>query len=267
MRELILLFVLVCLPTQALAFESTNTVTAATATTAATAAPAEFQAASTVETAATGSAVSLSDAEVSARLVDIQTSLENRRKHADYWYYGWISFYAATVVGQGVIGYTSDSEKIRAGQYVGAGTSTLAVIGMLISPIPTGSVADDVNALPRGTPEEREASLAEAERIFATTQQAEVNARRWTEHALGFLVSGSAAAFMYFRYDDWENALMKIGSGLLFGQTRPLTGPIANHDFWPSYQPATPPLPTSVTGFESLRLYPTPKGVMATVQF
>lgn len=210
--------------------------------------------------------LALDDNAVKTRLTDIRQSLENRRKHADYWFYGFTSFYAATAVGQAVIGYYSDSEKIRAGNYVGAITSLLGVSGMLISPIPTGSIADKVQALPQDSPEARQASLQEAERMLAETQTAEVKARRWTEHALGFLVSGSAAAYMYFRYDDWENALMKIGSGIAFGQTRPLTGPIAHHDFWPSYEPGTQ-LPASVTSAPPLQMFVTPKGVMASYSF
>lgn len=123
------------------------------------------------------------------RVQYIQQSLTGSAKNVDLWWYGWLGAYSAATLGQGIVGFASQDQRIRQDMFLGAGTSFLGAAFQLITPLNTGRDAKQLKLMPDFTPEERMAKLAEAERLFELNAMKEKAGRSWKIHALNTAVN------------------------------------------------------------------------------
>ena len=84
---------------------------------------------------------SRTDQDVAGRIAFIQHALDEGRKGADAWTYGWLAGYGAAVVAQGTIYATSDDTRQRDDMLIGAATSALGAGGQILFPLRDGRFA------------------------------------------------------------------------------------------------------------------------------
>lgn len=176
------------------------------------------------------------DREVTERLAFIQAGLDSRAGHAERWWYGWLIGFTAVTVGQAVIALASEDRNVRADFAIGAASSALGILGMFITPVPRGRVADDLRRLPVSTPDERERALALAEQLLRRTAQGEIAANSWSEYALAGAVAVGSGVAVWYPYDLPVQGGVKIGVGLLVGSARNLTAPTGGRTAWIAYR-------------------------------
>lgn len=153
-----------------------------------------------------------------ARLDAMQAVLDARRSYANTWFYGWTAAYAVGTVAQGALYYSVDEDE-KPGYLVGTATAALAVGGMIISPVKSGSVADRFREL-------RAAGRADrAGALFEETADGEREARNWFNHGLSAAVGLGSGAILLWGYDQPGAAIFQTVSSLVVGELQILTGP------------------------------------------
>lgn len=153
-----------------------------------------------------------------SRLDAMQAVLDARRSYANTWFYGFTAAYAVGTVAQGALYYVVDEDE-KPGYLVGTATAALAVGGMIISPVKTGSVADRFRTL-RAAGKEQEAAT-----LFDETADGEREARNWFNHALSAAVGLGSGAVLLFHYEQPGAAIFQTVSSLVIGEVQILTGP------------------------------------------
>ena len=126
----------------------------------------------------------LPDSAVKERLRFITQMLEDDRRGAFLWWYGWLGAYGAATVGQGAAMVLSDNVATRQDMAVGAATTFLGAAGQLIAPLHPGRKADLLRDIPESTPEERRKKLEAAEEYLRAVANTEKFGRSWKTHAL-----------------------------------------------------------------------------------
>ncbi|MEZ4394131.1 MAG: hypothetical protein R3A48_23915 [Polyangiales bacterium] len=167
--------------------------------------------------AALALALALSVAPLAARAdpVDPRLALLDRdATHARIWYWGFTTVYSISAVGQTVLALTLDDPGLRVDAAVVAGSSLLAVGGMIISPIPNvWRAAEDAH---------RTGDLAAA---MTRAADAERRARAWYNHLLVGVVAITGGVILWAGYDRPVSAAVTFGSSLLVGELNLLTMP------------------------------------------
>ncbi len=148
----------------------------------------------------------LSERETAERLALIQEMLSDGKQDASLWWNGWLWGYGLATAVQGAVFLASDHLQTRQDMAVGAVTTLLGMAGQLIAPMTPASAPGKLAASPEGTPEERKAKLAEAERLLAACAKREKDGRSWKNHALTGAVNLGAGLVVWlgFKRSVWE---------------------------------------------------------------
>jgi hypothetical protein len=89
---------------------------------------------------------------------EIQQELDHEVSHERLWWNGWMATYAGLTAGQGVAAGLSGDRDTRADLGVGAATSFLGVVGVLISRLPEiDTAAETLRAMPADSEDARRA--------------------------------------------------------------------------------------------------------------
>ena len=126
----------------------------------------------------------LPDSLVRERIQVIQEMLDNGKKGANVWWYGWLAGYSAATVAQGSIVILSDNLATRQDMALGAITTLLGAAGQLIAPMTPGYAPDRLKAIPEGNPELNRRKLEEAEKLLEVCALREKEGRSWKMHVL-----------------------------------------------------------------------------------
>jgi hypothetical protein len=132
---------------------------------------------------------SLPDSVVMQRIHIIQTMLDEGRKNANLWWYGWLVGYGTASAAQGVIFIYSDKLATKQDMALGAVTNLLGAGFQLITPMTPGFAASELEEIPEGTPEENLIKLYEAEKLLEKCAKREKDGRSWKIHVLNGAVN------------------------------------------------------------------------------
>jgi len=143
---------------------------------------------------------SLTDSLVKERIGVIQDMLDQGKRNANRWWYGWLVGYSAATAVQGTVALLSDKLPTRQDMVLGAFTTLLGAAGQVIAPMTPGSAPDKLRELPEGTPEESMMKLQEAEKLLAACAQREINGRSWKTHVVDGLVNVSCGVIVWFGF-------------------------------------------------------------------
>jgi hypothetical protein len=194
-------------------------------------------------------------ASASGRLAsEIQQQLDHEAAHERLWWNGWMATYAGLTTGQGVAAGLSGDRDTRADLGVGAATSFLGVVGVLISRLPEiDAAAETLRAMPA---EGEHAGRARDEAAALLRKQAagaEREERSWVAHALNFIVAAGSSLVLWKGFDRGPSSATNFATSLAVGELQIWTQPDALIGT-SSARAAAPPPETSVTPRRSLGL-------------
>jgi hypothetical protein len=179
--------------------------------------------------------------ELSARLDFLEERLEAPRLHARVWWWGWLSFYSAGAVAQGVrIALVDPADEDAAAQRADLTVSMVKAIGGVISlvalPLNAMDGAEEMRRVEGIGPE------ADLLRLYAGEEALEENAREsersfsWLRHALLVAVNVAGGLIIWLGYDDLERAAINTGVGIAIGELAIWTQPWEPRASYREYQ-------------------------------
>ncbi len=166
----------------------------------------------------------LSDREVRARIDFIEERLEARRLHAQIWYWGWLTIFTGSTIGNSYAAATTDHGPQRAN---GISQAVLAASGIgdaLFRPFNARFDADPIRALPDATPEQRRQKLARAEALLRGNAERASERTSWQYH-LTNAAPNWVAGLIVWAAGDAEQGAMAALTGTLGSEAHIWTEP------------------------------------------
>ena len=143
----------------------------------------------------------LPDSLVKERIQVIQRMLDEGKRNANLWWYGWVTAYGAAAITQGAIWIASDKLATRQDMALGVLTDLLGMGGQIIAPMVPGYAPGRLENIPGGTPEENAMKLREAEKLLEESAKREKEGRSWKIHVLDGAVNLGCGVIMWFGFD------------------------------------------------------------------
>ena len=143
---------------------------------------------------------SIPDSLVRERIQVIQNMLDQGKKNANAWWYGWLVGYGTATLAQGAVCLFGDKLATRQDMALGAITTLLGMGGQIISPMVPGYAPGKLEEIPEGTPEENLRKLQEAEKLLGECAIREKEGRSWKIHALDGAVNISCGFIVWFGF-------------------------------------------------------------------
>jgi hypothetical protein len=156
----------------------------------------------------------------------IQQELDQEARHARLWWYGWMTINGGFTVGQGIAAGLSGDRGSRADLGVGAATSFLGVIGMLISRLPEiDAAANTLRAMPFDGEEAGRARDEAAITLREQAASAEREERSWVAHVLNIAVAGGSSLVLWKGFDRGSEAATNFPVSIAVGELQIWTQP------------------------------------------
>jgi len=166
------------------------------------------------------------DSMVRERIRVIQEMLDNGKRNANIWWYGWLVGYGSATAVQGVVAVTSDNLATRQDMALGALTTLLGMGGQIISPMVPGYGPGKLEVLPEGTPEENIMKLSEAEKWLEESAKREKEGRSWKIHALDGAVNIGCGFIVWFGFKrTWLDGLANVALNTAICEAQIFTQP------------------------------------------
>ena len=179
---------------------------------------------------ATSTTTGLSARELEARLAFLEDSLEDPELHADVWWWGWLSFYSAGAVAQGVrIGFVDGEADDAGAQRADLAISMIKAIGgavsMLVQPLNAMSGARAMQAIEGTTHADDLLRLEAGEDALAENALESERTYWWLRHSLLVAVNAAHFFIMWLGYDDPEKGAISASVGIAIGELAIWTQP------------------------------------------
>jgi hypothetical protein len=174
-------------------------------------------------------ALSEVDPEIRLRFIDQQLARTARRARA--WTWGWgIGIGVATIGNIIPLFFVAPQDRID--WYVGAGTTIIGVVPLLIAPL---DVVEDARALSarlaaRASTDDVCALLADAEIRLVRDAQNQSDGQRWWLHAGNVVLNTGVGLFLAIGYHHWKAGAFNAIFGSAIGEAIILTQPTSSID-------------------------------------
>jgi hypothetical protein len=174
-----------------------------------------------------GAAAGLADLDAGARLAWIDAHLTHTAHTAKVWTWGWGAGIATATVANLVPLLFVDRES-RIDWYVGAATTAVGIVPLLIAPL---DVIEDARALHArvaampSTGEDVCVVLADAEVRLARDAQNQADGQRWWLHVGNVVLNTGVGLFLGLGYNHWKAGAFNIVVGSAIGEAIILTQP------------------------------------------
>jgi hypothetical protein len=156
----------------------------------------------------------------------IQRELDHEASRERLWWNSWMAAYSGLTVGQGVAAGLSGDHDTRADLGVGAATSFIGALGVLISPLPEiDAAAETLRAMPSDGEDARRARDEAAVRLREQAANVESEVRSWVPHVLNLAVAGGSSLVLWKGFDQGTAAAWNFGVGLAVGELQIWTKP------------------------------------------
>jgi len=162
----------------------------------------------------------------SLRLHWIDQRLSTTAHHARVWTWGWgIGIVGATLANLAPLPFVAKENRID--WYVGAGTTIIGIVPLLIAPLDV--VADAAQLRAAMASELNEATvcriLADAETRLIRDAANQQDGRRWWMHAANVALNTGVGLFLGLGYHHWGAGVLNIVGGSAIGEAIILTEP------------------------------------------
>ena len=160
------------------------------------------------------------------RLRWIDTHLSTTAHHARLWTWGWgIGIGAATVANLAPLPFVAKENRID--WYVGAGTTIIGIVPLLIAPLDVVTDAKQVRAAMARDLNEATVCrlLADAETKLIRDAENQEDGQRWWMHAANVALNTGVGLFLGLGYHHWGAGVLNTVGGSAIGEAIILTQP------------------------------------------
>jgi hypothetical protein len=179
---------------------------------------------------------SLSDAEIERRLDFIEQRLDASKRHAQIWYWSWLTINGGATVALSVASAIADDADDRAAYIPQAALAALGVADLtVIRPLQARFGAEPIRRLPDATRAQRLHKLERAEALLRGNAERAEGRRSWLLHLANFGLNAAAGAVTYAA-GKTSDALISFGSGFAAGEIYIWSEPGAPARDWQDYQ-------------------------------
>ncbi|MDP4224416.1 MAG: hypothetical protein Q8868_14000 [Bacteroidota bacterium] len=153
----------------------------------------------------------ISDRDTSAQiqLQEFQNRVNRDRIAAQRWWYGWLAGYSAATAGQGVVYFSTDEKTTRQDMALGAATTLLGAIGVLITPIVPWKSSFEKNDITEGDLSQLNSGINKDAELLKEIARREKEGRSWKMHAITGVVNVGSGLIEWLGFDR------SIGDGLI----------------------------------------------------
>lgn len=150
--------------------------------------------------------VSIPDSITAEQSEHIKKLLNQDKKNAQIWWYGWIAGYSAATVAQGIIFFSCDNKSTRQDMALGAATTALGAAGQLLMPLVPKNLSLQDYQFPGNTSSKLTEELIYSEELLKEIAAREKEGRSWKMHALTGAVNLSTGLITWlgFKRSVWE---------------------------------------------------------------
>lgn len=194
----------------------------------------------------------------------IESRLEEDRRHAEYWQYGWSTFYAVSAVAQTALWIDADNNDDRVNYSIGAVKSVGGLVDILLRPHPGRHGATPLLDLPQETAEQKHARLERSETLLRASAERAASRYTWKPHIKIVGVNLIAGALIA-AFGDEGDALTSTAIGIAIGEANIWTQPTRTETDWREYQQQFPT--TGATQTSGWHLVPIKRGLALQTHF
>jgi hypothetical protein len=187
--------------------------------------------------AMTGGAPTLAEVDPLLRLQWIDARLARTAHRAHLWTWGWgVGLGVATVANLAPLAFVSPDQRID--WYVGAGTTVIGVVPLIIAPLDVigDSAALHAKVAAGGAGGDLCPLLAEAERTLVRDARNQADGRRWWLHVANVALNAGVGLFLGLGYDHWLAGAFNAVSGTAIGEAIIFTQPTSSIDDLATYR-------------------------------
>jgi hypothetical protein len=150
--------------------------------------------------------VNVSDSLLTEQLQDINKLLNQDKKNAQRWWYGWLIGYSAATVGQGIVYFSSENTSTRQDMAIGAATTALGAIGQILTPIVPHTSSFQDSQIHENISTELSAELMFSEELLKEIAIREKKGRSWKIHAVtgAVNISSGLITWLGFKRSVWD---------------------------------------------------------------
>ncbi len=150
--------------------------------------------------------VSTSDSIISEKLEYINNLLNQDKKNAQIWWYGWLIGYSAATVGQGIVYFSTDKKSTKQDMALGAATTALGAAAQIFSPLVPGNLSVKYSKNDGIMPSQFPNDLSYSEELLKEIAAREKKGRSWKMHAITGAVNISTGLITWlgFKRSVWE---------------------------------------------------------------
>jgi hypothetical protein len=178
----------------------------------------------------------LADGEIARRLAFIENSLDAHQRHAQLWFWSWMTVNAGSVVGLSAGAALTDNSAHRVNMIGNAALAALGVGDMLLfRPVDARFGAEPIQALPDATRAERLRKLAVGENLMRRNAARAEQRYDWTVHA-GNFAANALVGGLTWAAGDAQSGLITVLVQTLFGELYIWTDPSGPAKDWQEYQ-------------------------------
>jgi hypothetical protein len=124
-----------------------------------------------------------------AQLQEFQNVVDHDRRSAQRWWYGWLAGYSAATAGQGIVYLSTDAKPTRQDMALGAATTLLGAIGVLLTPIVPPKSEYQILDLQPGDSTFNCFDNTNPEKLLKELAKREKEGRSWKFHAVSGAVN------------------------------------------------------------------------------
>jgi hypothetical protein len=150
--------------------------------------------------------VSIPDSIIAEQSEHIKKLLDQDKKNARIWWYGWFAGYSAATVAQGIVFFSSDNKSTRQDMALGAATTALGAAGQLLMPIVPKTLSLQDYQFPENASSKLTEELIYSEELLKEIAEREKEGRSWKIHALTGAVNVSTGLITWlgFKRSVWD---------------------------------------------------------------
>ncbi len=194
-----------------------------------------------------GAAPGLAEVDPAVRLRWIDARLARTAHRARLWTWGWgTALLVGTVANLAPLAFVSPDHRVD--WYVGAGTTAIGVVPLIIAPLDV--IADSAALRAKVTAVDPGGQLcpllADAERTLVRDARNQADGQRWWLHVANVALNVGVGLFLGLGYDHWGAGAFNAVSGAAIGEAIIFTQPTSSIDDLASYRSgavASPPGP------------------------
>jgi hypothetical protein len=177
-----------------------------------------------------------SDMEIERRLDFIEQRLDASHRHAQIWYWSWMTVNLGVTVGLSVGSALTEDGDTRASFIPQAVLAALGVADLtVLRPLEARFGAEPIRGLPDATRAQRLEKLERAEALLRSNAARAEGRRSWLVHLANFGLNAAAGAATYFT-GRTSDALISFGSGWAGGELYIWSEPGAPARDWQDYE-------------------------------